>query len=180
MRKNILFFLVLFILINSFLNIKNIFLDNYFSTNIFMDINQFYSLESSEDIYDKVCLIIDYDSNCYEIEKLQNENNYIVGKIKSDIYKNQNSEPKKKYEGYFFINYKNYKDASFNLTKKDIKNKFSKNIKLKKAKKFLNENGYGSTGGSLDLLIIFNLFRSFFFTIIAFMVLLKPKDKYKN
>ena len=59
-----------------------------------------------------------------------------------------------KYKGYFYINFDNKDDAKFNLTEKEIKNKFSSQIKYLKARKFLNEYGEGNLAPVEEAIII--------------------------
>lgn len=177
--NKIFLFLIIFIIINNILYLNDVIINRYNIQNTHMEINNFYSLETDEhfdsDVYLNIIEKKSENSTCLLVEKLQNENNqYIMGNIKSNIVGLGCKKLDKDYSGYFYINYLNDEDEKFNLTKKELEKKFSKKIRFEKAKTYLNK--YGSGGTNLTkIIILINFVKAFFLTIIVFIMLLPRK-----
>ena len=146
-----------------------------------MRISRNYFLESGDTSESTVILHVnEHEDICFLIKELVNEGDkYIVGNITFDEAPKFgcNEKLKNKYNGYFYINYFDDNDARFNLTRDEIKSKFNKKLKYKKAKKFLNEYG----DGVIDLteeIIFFNFFFSFFLTFCVWIIILILKKLY--
>lgn len=170
-------YIFLFILIYCSLYIYKIVIREENIRNTYMYINEYYLLSSfgwntkSSSIFLKIVNKKNYNS-CVVIEKLFNyENKYIVGKVGTEKYSYLDCEEELKYKDYFYINFDNKNDAKFNLTEKEIKNKFPTSIKYLKAKKFLNEYGEGNLA-PLEEVILFGIFLQTLI-IIFFIIILR-------
>ena len=107
----------------------------------------------------------------------ENSDKYIVGNITFDETSKFgcNEKLKNKYNGYFYINYFDNSDARFNLTRDEMRSKFNKKLKYKKAKKFLNEYGKGVIDLTEEI-IFFHFFFSFFLTFGVWIIILILKN----
>lgn len=144
-------------------------------------INNNFSLERKT-LKDETLSVYEYTTNsngyllCEGIEKLTWTNNfkYIVGYI--ELSKQGSCK------GYFYINSNDEKDYKFNLTKKEVEEKFGKDIKYQKSIDFINifgENSFNEENiseiisfyelvtflGSILLYILLNILNSIMYII---------------
>ena len=173
--KSLLLFGFIFFSVFTIKNIKDILINKENIQGTYMKISRNYFLESGDTSESTVILHVnEHEDICFLIKELVNEGDkYIVGNITFDEAPKFgcNEKLKNKYNGYFYINYFDDNDARFNLTRDEIKSKFNKKLKYKKAKKFLNEYG----DGVIDLteeIIFFNFFFSFFLTSCVWIIIL--------
>ena len=134
-------------------------------------INNNFSLERMT-LKDETLSVYEYTTNstgyllCEGIEKLTWTNNfkYIVGYIelsKQGLCK-----------GYFYINSNDEKDYKFNLTKKEVEEKFGKDIKYQKSIDFINifgENSFNEE--NISEIISFYELVTFFGSILLYILL---------
>ena len=160
MIKKYIRFLFLFVLIYCSLYIYKIVIREENIRNTYMYINDYYLLssfgwdEESNSVFLKIVNKKNYIS-CIIVQDLFNyKDKYVVGKVGIENYDYLDCEEELKYKGYFYINFDNKDDAKFNLTEKEIKNKFSSQIKYLKARKFLNEYGEGNLAPVEEAIII--------------------------
>ena len=134
-------------------------------------INNNFSLERMT-LKDETLSVYEYTTNstgyllCEGIEKITWTNNfrYIVGYIeliKQGLCK-----------GYFYINSNDEKDYKFNLTKKEVEEKFGKDIKYQKSIDFINifgENSFNEE--NISEIISFYELVTFFGSILLYILL---------
>ena len=134
-------------------------------------INNNFSLERTT-LKDETLSVYEYTTNstgyllCEGIEKLTWTNNfkYIIGYIelsKQGLCK-----------GYFYINSNDEKDYKFNLTKKEVEEKFGKDIKYQKSIDFINifgENSFNEE--NISEIISFYELVTFFGSILLYILL---------
>ena len=202
--KKIIAFLIMLAVFLYFNNSKKIKKEGFYSVSFFYSDNKekIFEVEDIEidyfkniiiklkKIYNKMELkkIIVYNKDKKIGEIIVNERlgidslkdaKYIVGNITFDETSKFgcNEKLKNKYNGYFYINYFDDNDARFNLTRDEVKSKFNKKWKYKKAKKFLNEYGKGVIDLTKEI-IFFNFFFSSFLTFCVWIIILILKKLY--
>ena len=168
MIKKYIRFIFLFVLIYCSLYIYKIVIREENIRNTYMHINEYYLLssfgwdEESNSVFLKIVNKKTYNS-CIIVQDLFNyEDKYVVGKVGIENYDYLDCEEELKYKGYFYINFDNKNDAKFNLTEKEIKNKFSSQIKYLKARKWRRK--FSTSRGSNNNWNIFtNIINNFFY-----------------
>ena len=134
-------------------------------------INNNFNLERKT-LKDETLSVYEYTTNstgyllCEGIEKLTQTNNfkYIIGYI--ELSKQGSCK------GYFYINSNDEKDYKFNLTKKEVEEKFGKDIKYQKSIDFINifgENSFNEE--NISEIISFYELVTFFGSILLYILL---------
>lgn len=143
--------------------------ESYFKGEIiqktFMDINEYYHLESGPNPFYSVFICESKDNlDCFVVEEISNQDkNYLIGKMENNQY--------------FYINYSDNNKKKFNLTKEEIEKIFSQKIKLEKAKKYINKYGKDEFNIFEEMLAAKFIIALFFSPVILILIKFKIYPK---